>query len=300
MRKSIPRQWSQPQPSLSTLRPHATRMSPRKRNLQKSSERKTSKAYTPKLIISKIRKVRKKLKRPKGPFAFMRLPPEIRRMVYKEILVMPEEICDGVWVPHRGHDPKTQPRVRQFLLTSKATYFESMPIYFGLNIFHFHMMSSMEDFLKRTAVDHRRCIRRVSFDFYGAAPARSLKLLRECVSLQYLHVKAGIFSTHWGKHGRLMEAHGVNNLLKIRGIRKLEITCNDPPGAHTPDDWVCFVGALQTLKLPHTPQFLRLQEKRDYPPGKARRMVFGRTNVMTRSEAKLKKSEEKPLDSLVE
>ncbi|KAI4161826.1 MAG: hypothetical protein LQ342_004517 [Letrouitia transgressa] len=258
------------------------------------------KADPPKLTVPKVRKVRKKLKRPKGPFAFMSLPVEIRRMVYKEILVMPDEICDGSWVPNRWHDPKTQPRVRQFLLTSKTIYFESMPVYFGLNTFHFHMMSSMEDFLKHTAVDHRRRIRRVSFALYGYAPARSLKLLRECVSLQYLHVRAGILSTHWGKNNMLMGAYGVNDLLKIRGIRKLEITCNDPPGYRTPGDWDCFVGALQLLKQPHTPQFLRLQEKKDYPPDKAKRMIFGKSNVITRSEAKLNKNGEESLDSLVD
>ncbi|KAL9033080.1 MAG: hypothetical protein Q9214_007678, partial [Letrouitia sp. 1 TL-2023] len=51
---------------------------------------------------------------------------------------------------------------------------------------------------------------------------------------------------------------------------------------------------------PQTPQFLRLQAKRDYPPDKAQRMVFGKSNVITRSEAKLNKSGEEPLDSLVE
>ncbi|KAL9609674.1 MAG: hypothetical protein Q9167_005583 [Letrouitia subvulpina] len=274
-----------------------------KEEVSKVKREKDRKADSPKFTFLKFLKFlksrkKKKSKVPKEPFPLMRLPAEIRRMVYKEILVMPGEV--GIPMPKPFRDYKTQPYVRKFFLTSKAVYAEAMPIYFGLNTFYFHKMSYMEDFLKHTAVDHRRCIRRVSFKFYGTAPARALKLLRECVSLEYLHVKAGVLYTLGGKHEHLMSAHGLNNLLKIRGIKKLEVTCNDPPDRYSPIDWDCFLGALQLLKEPHTPQFLRLQEKKDYPPDKAKRTVFGKTNVITRSEAKLKKSGEEALDSLVE
>ncbi|KAL9011494.1 MAG: hypothetical protein Q9180_009188 [Flavoplaca navasiana] len=83
---------------------------------------------------------------------------------------------------------------------------------------------------------------------------------------------------------------GLGDLLKVRGIQELDIivpsalphsryySFNDEMSPES------FIKDLQVLKLPRSAASLRRQDEKDFPPEKARRTVFGKANVMTRSE----------------
>lgn len=52
-------------------------------------------------------------------------------------------------------------------------------------------------------------------------------------------------------------------------------------------EWQELLEALQVLKQPYSEAAIRRQDKKDYPPEKAKRTVFGRANVVTRAETRL-------------
>ena len=79
----------------------------------------------------------------------------------------------------------------------------------------------------------------------------------------------------------------MKDLLKVRGIVKLEITATDSLIRHFPELRIpSFEAALQVLRQPRKPAQLTRQEKKDYPPQKATRATFGKTNFTTRMDKK--------------
>ena len=79
----------------------------------------------------------------------------------------------------------------------------------------------------------------------------------------------------------------MKDLLKVRDIVTLKIDATHSltecyPGIGMPS----FEAALQVLKQPRTSAQLKRQEKKDYPPQKATRATFGKTNFTTRMDKK--------------
>ncbi|KAL8946133.1 MAG: hypothetical protein Q9222_007431 [Ikaeria aurantiellina] len=236
------------------------------------------------------------------PFPLMKLPLELRTMIYKEALVAPDGLDIafemGQWHSHAekpylcrcNHSEPRLPTIYKAFHVSVALYNETMPIFFGDNRFIFDNLDYMYDFLTGISPNCRRKIRQISVTFHGRSPAKSIKVLQRCTSLQQLSLRIDPL-IRWSRGPAavsLIKATGINNLLKVRGITNLEVTKTgywniDPSD---PTDWEELVEAMQILKKPYHPSVLRLQEKKDYPPEKAKRTVFGKTNVRTRSESK--------------
>ena len=79
----------------------------------------------------------------------------------------------------------------------------------------------------------------------------------------------------------------MKDLLKVRNIVKLEIIATDSLRQHFPEIGIpAFEAALQVIKQPRKPAQLKRQEKKDYPPQKAMRATFGKTNFTTRMDKK--------------
>lgn len=222
------------------------------------------------------------------PFPFMALPPEIRMMVYKEILIMDGQIflndCGSrpkasvkSYEPHgikgssyRKYDdinpPVDQPSLLEFFTVSRAIYQESCHIYFRHNTFYFDSTKVLAEFLSCIGPDYRRSLHTIKLRFTRKTPAKAMKLLAQCVNLRHLTIFIDGETTQWGST-HLMKIPGKNDLLKIRGINNIELkeshwmnyACKDQDLRGRDAFWQ----ALQVLKLPRTAAHLKRQVKKD-------------------------------------
>ncbi|KAL8912171.1 MAG: hypothetical protein Q9171_002805 [Xanthocarpia ochracea] len=242
-------------------------------------------------------------------FPLMRLPPELRCMIYREVLVAKRDIIvpRPYWSYIRDHnirfyrvydnyDPyHSSSATCQIFRVSKALYNEAMPVYFGENTFHFEDLDALETALGILTAERRRSIRSLSISFHGSHPVKSTRLLYGCVSLRRL----SLVIKNWGTYHDLsgitpwwQTICGAKALLKVRGIqtlrvRKAQLNSSAFGWCSSRGGWEKLVSALQVLKQPYSEAALRRQYRKDYPPAKAKRTVFGRANVVTRSESKL-------------
>ena len=165
---------------------------------------------------------------PVQPFPFMNLPPEIRTMVLKELLLMPGAIMvkDGMSVTgqtgeskyvrdpppfanvgsevaEKQHVFKESEVVYQHDLigmfsASKLIFQEAVPIYFGLNLFHFDDLDAFERFITKLGAEFRWQLARVTITYRGYSPARAVKHLVGCVGLReltlHIHKKSSTYS----------------------------------------------------------------------------------------------------------
>ena len=252
---------------------------------------------------------------PMEPFPFMKLCPEIRNMVYEELLVMPGMVgIEYRFIDHRvqivefvhsSEASKTkldinQKSTRALLGTSKAIYEEASHFYFRSNHFYFEDVDLLEVFVQKMRPDFRRLIRRVTVNYSGRAPARAMRSLATCIGLLELTLKFS-FDTYLCIRApyTFMTLIGFKDLLKIRGLTDVKID-TEAMDTHPFRDIRDFrmkdelASALQILKKPHNPGNLKKQEKKDYPKGKSQRTVFGKANVITRTEKKIMSEPKKP------
>ena len=258
------------------------------------------------------------------PFELMKLPAEIRRMIFREFLVMPSRIgfhrhgmLDGqvarkfppfalvedrplppFW-PYEWPTIKETEIIRQsgrlkIFLVSKTIYRETVPLYFGHNIFNFDCGDSLGKFLSTIGPDCRWQLARVQCCWMGHC-TRAAKILPKCVGLRELSLKITSFSLGCsGLTGPDTRLVGMEDLLRVRGLDKLSIHTFGPchyttcPGHQYVDgvrrecpSLTIIKNALEVLKQPHNIKKLKRQEERDFPV-KAKRLVYGEANVTTR------------------
>ncbi len=230
---------------------------------------------------------------PKQPFPFMKLPQEVRLMVYKEHLVLPGPIstvgsrwggaalcvklrrdCVLHQPSHRSYIPLDQ-SVFGLFSASKSNYKQSVSMFFRHNDFRFANLNQLSSFLSRISVEARRSIAAVYVGYGGATPARTFKLLKECVGLRRLTLElsqSSIGTIPWVSKSagfKLMKIYRLSDLLKVRGLTEVEVELGTPEIdgfiRSFDDEWVVFKKTLQVLKQPHSAAQLKRQEKKDYP-----------------------------------
>ncbi|KAI4269479.1 MAG: hypothetical protein LQ337_007260 [Flavoplaca oasis] len=251
-------------------------------------------------ILGKCNTLQVDLKSEKS-LPLMKLPPEIRNMIYEMVLFVPDPTgiqlarlsrYPTLRAAHDGlrtirHSPR---KTCQLLQVCKEIYHEASLIYYRHNTFFCNGVEALGEFLTRLTIQQRRNIRSLSFHFNdGHAPAKSMRLLQGCVSLRALTISFTRYTLH--DYGLRMPDSmkwlpGLGDLLKVRGIQELDIVL---PLAFPYPPYHSFIGEafiedLQVLKLPRSAASLRRQDDKDFPPDKARRTVFGKANVKTRSE----------------
>ncbi|KAL8750671.1 MAG: hypothetical protein Q9199_006918 [Rusavskia elegans] len=185
----------------------------------------------------------------------------------------------------------------QIMQVSKALRIETTPLYFGHNTFEFRDLNAFSFFLTKLNSESRRSITSLILRYEGGHPARSMKLLRSCVSLRQLSLECTWGTIRYGDFP-WYSIYGLKDLLQIRGIQTLKLK---KPRLSEYFSWEAYcmewqelLEALQVLKQPYSEAAIRRQDKKDYPPEKAKRTVFGRANVVTRAETRLaSKSETK-------
>ncbi|KAL9098591.1 MAG: hypothetical protein Q9163_005779 [Psora crenata] len=235
------------------------------------------------------------------PFPFMRLPLEIRTMIYKECLIMPVPIQiyghGNAMISRDRRSPQWSNPICATALcrlfqVSKAIYRESMPIYFRYNEFSFSSLSPVYYFLHSLAPDARRTISSISLTYGGTREALAARALRTCLGLRHLTIVFDSWSMASARPTSgpcsLLHLNGLRDLLRIRGLQTLEVhrKLDHYPDSHGSfRDFPAFVEALQVLKRPRAKAQFTRQDKKDYPQ-KATRTVLGRANVRTRMERK--------------
>lgn len=249
------------------------------------------------------------------PFPFMRLPIEIRNMIYTELLVQsvpvtiyashtyPEGCRRAVvtpayrrrWGTFNGAARQTSfsPEVfRQLSLTSRGIYRESASIYFAHNTFEFEDLECVPKFLGKLSSDSRRAIATIKLSYVGKAPAAAFKMLATCVGLRRLQIMLEEYDTFLlmrRSHRSVMKLTGLGDCLKLRGLTHVAVDrhgCEQDFIEEFYADLPKFREALQVLKQPQDPARLARLDKKDYP-NKLHRSVFGKANVTTRMENKV-------------
>ena len=265
---------------------------------------------------------------PDQPFRLMDLPLELRSMIFRQFLVMPGPVLFRT-LAWRRIGPFARPEpvriedlrqwtdsddddegyteyfiepdlIRQSSLlnifsASKTVYRETVPLYFGCNEFDFNTLDHMEQFLGKIGAEYRWQIASIAVVYNGKAPAKAVKRLTECVGLRRLTLKVnthsfGRMDPSTPNDARLI---GMNDLLRIRGLDRLDIVANGGKYTYfttklfpTEDLADGLRERLEVLKLPRDPKQLKRQERKDFPT-KSKRTVFGAANVVTRSEKQL-------------
>lgn len=131
---------------------------------------------------------------PQETFPFMRLPPEIRNMIYKQALVIPPGII-RLNVDNRY--PDRNPAC-PLLSTCRTIYAEAAIFYYGLNRFNLYNMNLLGNWLRSVRPESRRLISRITMIYAGQTSIKDLKSLAEFVDLKelYLHIDVRTFSVH--------------------------------------------------------------------------------------------------------
>ena len=252
-----------------------------------------------------------------SPFPYEKLSPEIRAMILKELLVMPGPIETSYFGARFAvyHPLKTrenpldqsysdriltreeskipQAPVCQIFLVSKGVYREAVPIYFGSNLFKFHNLDNFHAFARWIGPDPRWQLRKVAVDYDGNAPARAVKFMVECVGLRELEINIRWWSlSKYPTVDQPLQLFGQKDLLRIRGLEKIQVNFQGCISYYqateeaTQAQYDAFTKTLEVLKQPHDARTLKRQEAKDFPQ-KAKRTVFGKANVQTRSEREM-------------
>ena len=243
-------------------------------------------------------------------FQLMKLPKEVRRMILRQHLLMPSPIlydgklsdrngipgrpnCKNIhtsFALHAGdflRQHGTKPaifeesrtiRQADFLnifLVSRTIYNESMPIYFGQNVFSFHSTDNFANFVTKIGPNCRWQLGRVYIHWYeyGSAPAKAARLLGECFGLRHLTIQLPdrnfpSCNSQAPNEARLL---GMKDLLRVRGLTKIEVViprvlqcyCNrhrprdfgDPPTDIAGSEGIAaMIRRLEVLKQPIDPE----------------------------------------------
>ncbi|KAL8889599.1 MAG: hypothetical protein Q9215_003159 [Flavoplaca cf. flavocitrina] len=225
-----------------------------------------------------------------APFPFMKLPAELRVMVYQYHFFQSaehlaghcefarERACGSGGPACRLGIVNEYVHLGNLWITSKAIYHEAMPIYFSTHDFHFSCIGDLFKFLTTIPYYHRQHITKLSFVYTNGCRIpksaridnfdihQAFRLLSECPNLIELGICLSGFETN-----RIFQSQwGLKTLLKLRGIERLTL--------EEVDGWAdaqitSLDRSLSVLKGPYSPA----EEKRRQARGIAKDMIVLRT-----------------------
>ena len=175
----------------------------------------------------------------------MEFAPEIRNIIYCALLVMPGPIHvqderpaytditrpEGGWESLRRSAHLSQIiyqiDVMGLLFTSKTIYCETLPLYYSQNTFRLfssHGLKKLADKLGPQPCEH---ITKLSILWAGPALAKDARVLGTFSGLQELELDITAFYTFKKSTDQNLQVkvYGLKDLLRIRGLRKLEVRC---------------------------------------------------------------------------
>ena len=226
-------------------------------------------------------------------------------MIYKNLLVIPKSGridldygCGGIRPNVTLKDAEygtlyTNLKLTcQLFSTCRTIYAEAAPLYYGLKQFRPIDLDLLDEWLRPMRPDFRRLIGRIEVHYAGKRPAQAMRSLAEYISLKELTLFLGYHTLETMCPRRMdWELLGLNDLLKLWGLEKVTIGISllQPELEYFLPlnyDHDSLSQALEVLKQPRKPAALTKQEKKDYPTGRSQRTVFGKANVITRTEKK--------------
>ena len=254
---------------------------------------------------------------PQGPplprFPFMRLPLELRAMVYKMHFTQAAEYTSlptfsrsclrlwgdvafqrrGFWISNEGVP------VRLLWTLSKDLYHEAMPLYFQNTEFTFNSLESLAHFLNVIGPYHRQHVTSVNLnssrfdssmdeeeedrvsDGETHAGLQALKLLRKCPALQHMQFNLPYVPYHLADTSEWFRA-----ILKIRDLKSVDFKSDDDEKYWPRREQLRKVlehnkQVLQVLKQPHRPAATKKREDEGISRVVVPRTFFG---SVTRSE----------------
>lgn len=160
-------------------------------------------------------------------FPFMKLPLELRNMVWKELLVMPGLIVMGSTKLRLGR-PRVIPinPIYGVFLVSKQIRQEAITTYFGNNEFIALDVAALAEFLYCIGPDACNLIRKIWIYYSrGKNAGKAFKLLTQCGSLRKIHFRIGCYyrTMYRAKKLPFLKRPGIQSLLKIRGLEELDV-----------------------------------------------------------------------------
>lgn len=171
-------------------------------------------------------------------FPFMKLPPEIRIMIYKLHFFQPadgdtrQRFCDaGEFCRFRRCNNDVP--VRMLFVLSKAIYAEAMPLYYRTKTFHF-FHCRVASFLAKIGPDQRQHITKIAFNLKPYNARVEIPALLDCPSLRELTIVVDDPVGLWAH----LRAKGLNVphrtthtplelLLQIRSIERMTVSFLD-------------------------------------------------------------------------
>ncbi|KAL9021079.1 MAG: hypothetical protein Q9185_001747 [Variospora sp. 1 TL-2023] len=237
-----------------------------------------------------------------SPFPLMKLPPELRIMIYKyHFLQAFDHRADVQCWDKRQCEPggagcpvaciNNGEPLHSIFRTCKTSYHEAMPLYFSIRDFHFEKLELLGKFLANIGPYHRQHLTSITFDYemLGATPMfhihEAFRLLGECPNLGQLVIK--IASHHIARKTTLP---ALSTLIKIRGLEKVDVRWFDAYwvtyiyGDDIPAAKRLICDKLRLLHLPHTPAAVKRREAMGITKFAKLRTTFGRGKPETRAE----------------
>lgn len=116
---------------------------------------------------------------------FLRLPPEIRNMIYSDLLVPTSQPVHPTPSPTPNHNHLT------LLSVCKQVHNEALPVYYGNNRFVLENPRALYDFLRSISIPRRRQITHLTLNYWGRRSTHATAAFRklgQCIRLAYLKV----------------------------------------------------------------------------------------------------------------
>ncbi|KAL9025396.1 MAG: hypothetical protein Q9196_005770 [Gyalolechia fulgens] len=229
----------------------------------------------------------------RSTFPFLRLPPELRMMVYQHHFHQKPDHRGGMYClsPKTCGVGQSVCRVAQvndlvplqkLWLSCKTVYYEAMPIFFSTRKFEFDNIEHLGQFLATIGPYHRQHLTSIAFDYEksGSTEAfdvhEAFRLLGECPNLKRLSIH---LPSHYIGRKKASLA-GLSTLLRIRGIENLDLTFFDPYwisylyGPDLDNAKKIVAKKIETLKNPYNPAEIKRREAKGITKGAEPRTIF--------------------------
>ncbi|KAL9002919.1 MAG: hypothetical protein Q9188_004174 [Gyalolechia gomerana] len=230
---------------------------------------------------------------PSSSFPLLKLPPELRMMVYKyhfsqkpdhlnAIYCATPKTCGvGQFTCGSAHVNDDVP-LQMLWVSCKTVYYEAMPIFFSTRKFKFENIERLGEFLTTIGPYHRQHLTSIGFHYEKAGTTEAFdvneafRLLGECPNLKRLSIH--IHSHYIGRKKAALA--GFSTLLRIRGVENLELTFFDAYwisylyGRDLDDAKKIVTSKLETLKNPYKPAEIKRREAKGITKCAKPRMNF--------------------------
>lgn len=113
------------------------------------------------------------------------------------------------------------------MFTCKSIYREAFPLYYSQNTFKLSSSHDLKTFIDHLGPQPRSQVTKISIGWGGPALAKAARMLQSFIGLRDLEIQIWTFYTFNNSTDDNVEVkiYGMKDLLRIRGLEKLEVQC---------------------------------------------------------------------------